>query len=224
MELGDLLVKIANNQSLTPQELDVLRRTGNETQQRNSFVAGNTNSENKLDIKFPIQPFYSEVLQTDQSSLSIKIPGGYKHLIIMGSGRINGSGGQDGVFARCQFNNDTTSTNYQWGHLYHIAGAVSTTEDFSDPSSLFWYFAGDGEATGGYAGSAFVVIPHYTSSYYKMLLTYGAVALSAATTTAVRHGVWKSVNPIQSIQIFPDPAYPGAKLEAGSLISVYGLL
>lgn len=48
-EFKDLLLKIANNARLTPQELDDLGRFGTETQQRNSLVAGwvnpTTNSE-----------------------------------------------------------------------------------------------------------------------------------------------------------------------------------
>ncbi len=50
MELGDIFLKMANNARLTPREMDFLRTAGNETQQRNSFVAGLTKGTSSLSV------------------------------------------------------------------------------------------------------------------------------------------------------------------------------
>ena len=51
MQLGDVLKKIANNSELTPQELDFITRSGNETQQRNSQVSEWVGFDNKANFK-----------------------------------------------------------------------------------------------------------------------------------------------------------------------------
>jgi hypothetical protein len=48
MELSDVFVKIATSQALTPEELDFLKRTGTETQQRNAKVASWTGADGSL--------------------------------------------------------------------------------------------------------------------------------------------------------------------------------
>lgn len=50
MEFGDLLLKIANNARLTPQELDYLKRIGAETQQRNAQAVGSQNGAIDLTV------------------------------------------------------------------------------------------------------------------------------------------------------------------------------
>lgn len=47
----DLLLKIAQNRPLTPQELDELGRFGTETQQRNSLVSGSFQNVETLNVK-----------------------------------------------------------------------------------------------------------------------------------------------------------------------------
>ena len=68
MNLGDVLVKIAINRNLSQQEIDFLRLEGNNTQSRNSFVAGNTTPSNTLNVQFPFAPIYNEVLAVDTAS------------------------------------------------------------------------------------------------------------------------------------------------------------
>ena len=196
---------------------------GRREEQYQSWMKNTGGNINVGKIDLPFNVIYSQILEEDKASLTVDIPSYYKHLLIMGSGRITGSGGQSAVFTMCQFNGDTTAGNYQWGHFYHISGSVGTAQDLSDPSMLFWYFAADGEATNSYAGSAFIFIPHYTSSFYKTLLTVGAVGLSTTSSSAVRHGVWKGTDPIRSVTVFPDPTYANAKLKSESLISFYGI-
>lgn len=144
--------------------------------------------------------------------------------MFLGSGRINGTGGQNFAFTKCQFNGDTTATNYQYGHVFQTSGTEGASEDLSEPSTLFWMFVADGEATNSFVGSAVIFAPHYRSNWYKTLVALGGVSLSAGTSSAARIGLWKSVSPIESVTIFPDPTYAGAKIVAGTLISVYGIL
>jgi hypothetical protein len=53
MELSDLWLKMAKNETLTPQELEFLRIQGKNTQQNNAQTAGQTNSEGKAQLVRP---------------------------------------------------------------------------------------------------------------------------------------------------------------------------
>ncbi len=53
MELGSILVKIAKNEQLSPQELDFVKRLGNETQTRNSQLAGMIGADGNLSLAKP---------------------------------------------------------------------------------------------------------------------------------------------------------------------------
>ncbi len=53
MELSDLWLKMAKNESLTPQELDFLRIQGKNTQQNNAQTAGNTSADGKATFITP---------------------------------------------------------------------------------------------------------------------------------------------------------------------------
>jgi hypothetical protein len=110
MELADVWVKIANQARLTPQELDYLKRSANETQQRNAFLAGNTTPDGKLKAYYPIEIIYSEILSTNLTSITVNIPSDYKHLWILGGGRTT-DGGTSAVYFLFQFSGDT-GNNY----------------------------------------------------------------------------------------------------------------
>lgn len=53
MELSDLWLKMAKNESLTPQELDFLRIQGKNTQQNNALTASWVNADGTLDLIRP---------------------------------------------------------------------------------------------------------------------------------------------------------------------------
>lgn len=50
MELGDIWLKVAKNQLLTPQEEEFLRLSGRDTQMNNAFTAGIKNGTSNIDI------------------------------------------------------------------------------------------------------------------------------------------------------------------------------
>ena len=223
--IADLMDKIGRNVPLTSIELNELRNEFRSMDEVKNLVKGwvQAGTSNPIFVP-PMQVIYSKVLEADTASLTINIPSVYKHLMIMGSGRINGSGGQLAVFTMCQFNGDTTAENYQWAHFGQSSEVPFAKHDTSYPSTIFWHFVAEGEATNSFVGSAVIFIPHYRSSWYKILLTIEGISLTAGTSTAARHGLWKSTSPIESITIFPEPTYASAKIVAGTSISVYGIL
>ena len=60
MELSDVWLKMAKNESLTPQELDFLRIQGKNTQQSNAQIAGWTNPDGTANLQSPhiSSPFF----------------------------------------------------------------------------------------------------------------------------------------------------------------------
>ena len=61
MELSDIWLKMAKNESLTPQELDFLRIQGKNTQQNNAQTAGWVNADGTLNLQSPriSSPFFA---------------------------------------------------------------------------------------------------------------------------------------------------------------------
>ena len=61
MELSDVWLKMAKNESLTPQELDFLRIQGKNTQQNNAQIAGWVNADGTLNLQNPriSSPFFA---------------------------------------------------------------------------------------------------------------------------------------------------------------------
>ena len=222
MQLGDIWEKIANNARLTGEELAFLKHAGNETQQRNSFVGGNTTAGGALNVPVPFFPIYSEVLQKDMASLTIPIPGGYKHLLIFANGRVNGTGGAAAASIFIRFNNDTGS-NYMWSVEGQYNGGNVLSQDTSDPSGILCAFVADGSAA-GHSGSTFSFVPHYASSFYKYCMSLNAYTEAAKTYNTYFEAAWLNTSPIVSITLLPDTTtYPSALIVAGSLISVYGI-
>ena len=72
MELSDLWLKMARNESLTPQELDYLRIQGKNTQQNNAQAAGNVNADGKMQLINPYidSPIWKNALNSTTFDLS----------------------------------------------------------------------------------------------------------------------------------------------------------
>lgn len=51
MDLSEILLKIADNKAITPQERDELKRFGTETQQRNALISGSFQNTESLNVK-----------------------------------------------------------------------------------------------------------------------------------------------------------------------------
>lgn len=61
MEFSDILAKIANNARLTPQEMDFLKRTGDETQRRNNQGSSLFAADSRVKLDSPVisSPYFS---------------------------------------------------------------------------------------------------------------------------------------------------------------------
>ena len=214
MELGDIWVKMANNLRLTPQENDFLKRMGNETQLRNSFVAGNTTADSKLKTEMPFFPIFSEILAVDTPSFTVDIPGGYKHLQIVCSGR-DTSAGTLFLTLEAQLNSDTGnnySSQFVKGQL-NVASAQST----SGASSMTIGVLANGGAPANSAATSTAIFANYRGSYFKDSITTFGINNSGIKSTGVVSDNWANVSQVQSIKIFAS----SDNIAAGTAISIY---
>ncbi len=222
MELGDLLVKIANNARLTPQELDELKRAGNETQQRNSFIAGNTTPQNQLSVNLPINILFSETLSKDSDDVLVNVSAQFRNILIVGSGRttLTGATAENIVV---QFNGDT-ATNYDLETMYRLNNVSSGNQNLSINGFAIGTFP-TADATANSSGNAFGVFPHIQSTVWKGGTGIGGAYLTGAAGAIVftDYGIWENTSSVQVIRIFPESS-PTSKFLAGTSISVYGLL
>ncbi len=220
-DLKDLLLKIANNARLTPSELDDLGRFGVETQQRNSFVAGNITPDNRLSVGLPISLIFRERFETAKASVTFDVPADCDHVLIIGSGCVSVANGGN-IWA--QFNGDTGASNYAW-HLISGDGAVvGASEDTSFHAAALGVFGTTG-AGAGVNGVFWAEVIHAKSPVWKksvMSRTY------TAEFNAQYHigSTWVDLTPIRRIEIFGTDntlAKGTANIIAGSIISAYRL-
>jgi hypothetical protein len=230
MPIGDMLARLAKNETLSQFEIEELRLWGNQTQTNNSFVAGLQNGSSNVYANqvganhFPMVVFYSNILEQDYALLTVNIPSSYRHIQIYATGRMNGTGGANGCDLYAVLNGDTGS-NYTW-EVHYGLGSTDGAGGASDTAIRLAVFSADGNAA-GQAGSVFAVLPHYTSSLRKASISmYGNPADGASRPTAgSMYSFWNSTAAINQISFRADTgAYPSAKLEAGMAISIYGLL
>lgn len=221
MEFGKLLVKIARNQPLTPQEEMFLEDEGHSTQLRNSFIADNTTPQNTLRITSAMEIIFSEVFTDNKTSLTVDIPQDYNHLVIRGSGRTNqATGGR--IWA--QFNGDQT-TNYKWVGIQGD-GSGASANVFADTTAIFaslGLFATSGAAA-NYSSAFEATIPHYKSGFYKNVVGY--TNESEQNDVYVIGSTWFSVSNISTIRFSATDntdVQDSADMLAGSIISVYGV-
>jgi hypothetical protein len=216
MELSDVWAKLANQARLTPEELDFLKMQGRETQQRNAFVAGNTSPQGTLITSQTLTPFYSTVLTIDTASITIEIPGGFKHIFLTGSGRLINNGlSVDHV--NLIFNGDT-GANYSYGIFTQGNTTLTGNRVTGYTDCKIGWFATDPEPS-GYSGSFFAYIYNYNSSFYKQCAAYTVTEISDTIYSGTRHGVWHSTARINNLTISANDG----QIQAGSTISVYGL-
>lgn len=177
---------------------------------------------NNLDL--PFEPIYSTVLENDKSELVIPIPAKYKHLLVVGQVSINGTGGASATTLHMQVNGDTGVSSYSYQELFAIGTSVNGGQDLTYDSMVLSVVKADG-GSAAYSGTFFGYMPHYNNAtYYKMLIRLSGYFSGAGAQINSMGNVYLGTSPITSARIFPNvTAYPNAKLEAGSLISVYGI-
>jgi hypothetical protein len=220
MELADIWAKMAGN-TLTPQELDFLKRSGRETQDRNSFLAGNISPDNTLKIAFPFSLVFYEKFEDAKASVTIQIPQDYSHLIIYGAGTISTANGGN-IWA--QFNGDTAN-NYQWQLISADNTTVAASHDLSDPYVALGVFGTSGSGTGVSGGFVSDIIHYKSPVWNKNVIS--RLYTAEFNTLYGADSQWNSLSPIQTIEIFGTDntlAKGTADIAAGSIISVYGII
>lgn len=214
MQLEDIAEKIANNARLTSEESAFWKRSMRETQLRNSFIAGNTTAANTLAIQSPLELIYSETLQTTASQFSVSVPGDFKHILIMGSGRtdvvaagteivmqLNGDTGSNYGTTSDGVDNDTFVKGQTNSGTYMVIGLF--------PGTL---------ATASASGMLFAYVFHANSSdYWKSVISTRGL-FSGNMAFLGGFGQWKSTNKITSLTIGTS-----GNFLAGTTLSVIGI-
>lgn len=221
MELSDVWAKLAKQERLTPEELDFLKMQGRETQQRNAFVAGNTTAQGTLNVKTAFFSLYSNILEKNETSVRVEIPGSYRHLLIYGAGRIDSKAGSDAVYLDMLFNDDS-GANYARSTLIQT-GATIAGSAVAGNSARIGHLTADGSPA-DYAGSFECSIPHYGSSFYKQSIARGGPFYDTGYPQTLHKSSWASTAKITSITFFPEASFAGAEIVLGTSISVYGIL
>lgn len=220
-DFKDLLLKIANNARLTSSELDDLGRFGSEIQSRNSFIAGNVTPGGALNVLFPFAPIFSEVLEVAKTSLTIPIPSGYKHLMVIANGRTN-LAGQTAEVIRCQFNADA-GANYDLEAIYRIDDVSGGGQDLAATGMELGTFAA-ADADANASGNCFCVIPNYISPFFKASVTLNGAYFTATAGAYIASvfGQWENTSKVSTLTIYPLNS-PTSALLKDSAVSVYGI-
>lgn len=218
MELADIWEKIANNARLTPQELQFLRRSAVETQQRNSFVSSVTSASNQLIVPQAFFFIYSEILQANKTSITVNIPSNANHLLILGSVRTDRAAYNDGFIGR--FNGDS-GANYREGYN----GAQNTTQVAGQTAGQTFFgisVTTGASATSNSFGGFFLFAPHIRSSVWKQTLRLSGTSEYSATDMLNLFSSchWQNTSPVETVTFSSENS---ANLLAGSLISVLGI-
>lgn len=220
MEFADVLAKVANNARLTGEEMGFLRRVGRETQERNAQVAGWSQvGRPDLNIRFPFAVIYSETLEVAVASITIQVPGDYRHLFIMGSMRTDFAAYNDTIGLR--FNGDT-GANYRTAY----EGAQNTTQLAAQNATATYFGIGTStgaSATAGSHGNFFAFATNVYGSAWKSIISVSGTSEYSATdiVTLLNSGHWKNTAPVTSLTIF---SANSANLIAGCILGVYGIL
>ncbi len=215
----EVMMKIADRETLTELDKEVLRQNAKTTEDVNNSVKNWQSIDGKIKNDFlnlPISVISSTVLEKNVSDITIQIPSTYKHLIIMGQGRTTHADYASGIYIA--FNGDH-GNNYRTINDGAIGTAQSAQQWTTTESPVGAFQATYGSS--GASGSFFSFVPHINSSFWKSTLTLYSISEYDATNSELQFhaSFWKNTSRITSINIIPE----AGEILAGSLISVYGI-
>jgi len=219
--LGDTIGKFLRGKPVTESEIQDVERLLNETQLRNAIQSGLVNDDGSLKQYAPILTIYSETLEVNASSVTVQLPDGYRHLWIMGQGRVTSANGGN---VWCQFNGDTTNS-YSWTLLSGNGTAASSSADTSDPYAALGLFSNTGDPAGS-ASSFDARIVNFSAPYHKAVL---ANTYYNDNTSRVVYSIgskWSNISPIASMEIFATDntlVKGSTSMAAGTVLSVYAI-
>ena len=222
---GDYFLKLlkdlsrSTGVSLPQAELDTLQRLVDEERQREEALKSWMRiQDNKIGMNFldlPIFPIYSRVVDVSSASISIPIPGDYKHLLMFVSAKTNRAAVTDFIHARF---NDDTGNNYIEAYSGELSGVANNGHQLTRDDIGISITTG-ASSTSGAIGSAVVFVPHYNSSNWKTAIKVYGVG-DADTLLLSTFSAWKNTEPIKKITIYSDNS---ANISAGSIFSIYGI-
>lgn len=196
-----------------------LNALGLREEQYQSWQQIGSSKINPLYIDFPYAVISSQVIEADIASITVNIPSNYKSLMIFGFGQQDLAATEGGILLT--FNGDS-GANYQEGN---IVGENATGIFPNQYNNTNYILCGDfiGNTSNQNSGGGWVVfIPHYNSSFWKVVFGMGtepAVSSSLSALTIV-NGTWRNTNPITYLTLTGSIG----NIKAGSLLSVYGIL
>lgn len=211
----ELMMKIADGQTLDAIEREQLRQYAGEMESNNKLVSSWQNIGKKINSMFldlPINIIQSTILAKDEPYLEVLIPSDYKHLLIIGAGK-SANASTDVINAI--FNNDTGS-NYS---SQAFQGVSSTPYAAQALGTARFPIAGLSSATDE-AASFFAIIPHYQSSFFKTAITLSTLRNSTARSSCLFTGYWDNESAINRIKFTTSS---GSDIKAGSVFSIYGI-
>jgi hypothetical protein len=220
--IGDILAKLGRRETLTSEEQQRVRLWGNQADLNAAFLTGIQSPEGGIvrdKINLPFDTVFSKILEKDYATIDFIVPPKYKHLLLFGQGRLTGTGGLSSSVIAATMNNDTGS-NYAWGRMYHLGATLTGEQDTSDPSMRIGSWTADGDGDASNPGTFIVFFPHCQSPFYKSMIGLNAANLTTAVFSAIREGVWKSTQRIETIQL---TVVPSGSFASGSVLSLYGI-
>jgi hypothetical protein len=179
--------------------------------------------------------FIAEVEATNATTQTLTfgtIPGTYDDLILMGSGRCNSTAGTV-LYLDVNFNNDTTTGNYQYG--WNIA--YSTTNGYgslieTNKAEARLYYPGNGSNNDASPGNLYMHLTNYANGngVLKKVAMFKYGCWMGATSGAFSNWQYANIGYAGYIQYFDTTAITEIDLKTlfgyhqqGSKFSLYGL-
>jgi hypothetical protein len=212
---SQLLGKFLRGQELNEVDIQQLERAmtdHDDASNRMKSIIGFSDKINAGALQLPFEVIYSVVLANNTAELDVPIPGEYRHLLVMGSGRVTGSGGS-AQYILGRFNGDS-GTNYHQQKLTVSGSSLSGSFDSSQTGAVMG-MAIEGGGGANQAAGFMTIIPHSGSEFYKTSLalsTYQSAVFLTGTT-------WTNTARIAELTFLPVTD----QFATGFSFSVYGI-
>ena len=149
------------------------------------------------------------------------IPSTYKHLQIRYLTRNSGSSVDDG-YTSVQFNGDTSSSNYYFGHLLYGTGTSATAAALGTNAIIFTGGGpGNNASANIFGGGVIDILDYANGNKYPTVRSLGGVDTNGAGRIYLASGSWYNTSAITSIR-FGTSAF-GANLLQYSHVALYGI-
>lgn len=150
------------------------------------------------------------------------IPGTYKHLKIIITGRST-NGGSDTDFVTLRFNNDSGANYYgQWNQMFQGQTTTSLAEDVAATSWAHCLLVPGATSTTGAVGTGELLIADYASTTFHKSISMQGMDIKAESTTNIRMqqggAIWASTAAVTRITLAPT-----GNFKTGTRASLYGI-